>query len=149
MAYVPLERSFRPLVSAPSLARRATATWLGDRGVPAATIDDVLIVVSELVANGVLHGGDADIALRADIEGDEVSIDVTTAPAAPGRPQATRAARTEPSETGRGLTMVAALCEAVEVTSDPSGDRRASCRISMRAASPAARRAERPSRAKA
>jgi anti-sigma regulatory factor (Ser/Thr protein kinase) len=129
MAYVPFERSFPPLLAAPSLARRATATWLGDRGVPPATVDDVLIVVSELVANGVLHGGDADITLRIDIDGDDVSVEVCTAPATPGGPQASR---TEPTETGRGLTMVAACCEAVDVLREPSGRRRASCRISMR-----------------
>jgi len=128
MAYVPLHCSFPPSPIAPSKARRATVAWLSDRGVPASAVDAALIVVSELVANGVLHGGDDDVGLRLDIEGDEVCIEVTTAPAAPGAVPVRR----EPHEAGRGLTMVAACCDGVDVALDDVGNRRVSCRIAMR-----------------
>jgi anti-sigma regulatory factor (Ser/Thr protein kinase) len=52
--------------AASSLARRAIRDHLGD-ALPAATVADVTLAVSELVANAVLHGtGEIELRIEAD-----------------------------------------------------------------------------------
>src|SRR3954452_20376076 len=69
-----LGRAGRDL-DAPSRARESVRASLGGR-VPQATLDDVLLVVSELVLNAVLHGRGA-VAFRTELEGGEVRGEVT------------------------------------------------------------------------
>lgn len=49
-----LDLAFDP--SSPSEARTALATALADEGVPSSVVDDAVLVVSELVTNGIRHG---------------------------------------------------------------------------------------------
>ena len=70
-------------------ARRMVSTRLGHH-LPEETLDDVLLVVSELVNNAVLHGR-GDIALRMAYDGQRITGEVCDegtgfSPRATGRP---------------------------------------------------------------
>ncbi|MEA2298896.1 MAG: serine/threonine-protein kinase RsbW [Solirubrobacteraceae bacterium] len=60
-----------------SLARQAVRDRLGE-AVPAATLADVTLVVSELVANAVMHGA-GEIGLRLEVDGLSVKGEVIDA----------------------------------------------------------------------
>jgi anti-sigma regulatory factor (Ser/Thr protein kinase) len=89
-------------------------------------LDDAVLVVSELVANGVVHGGNDPIALRVDLDGHGICIEVTTAPQSTRRRPTLRAER---SEGGRGLGIVAACRDGIAVRTDDRGYRHVVCRV--------------------
>ncbi|HXZ62518.1 MAG TPA: ATP-binding protein [Acidimicrobiales bacterium] len=115
-------------VRSPERARRAIESWLAGYGAPAGSVANAVAVVNELVTNGVLHASGV-IDLRAEVEGDALFIEVATAPAAPDE---ARVARPEPSESGRGFTIVGACCDVVDIRDDPSGFRHVICTIALR-----------------
>ena len=92
---------------APGLARREIAETF-DRRLPATTLGDVLVVVSELVANAVRHGGAGvgpGIALALDVDPGRVRI-----AAMDGGRRRRRPARDD-AVGGWGLALVASLAD--------------------------------------
>lgn len=101
-------------------ARRAVGDDLRRHDIAKAAIDDVMLVVSELVGNAVLHTVAADgrqLRVSWDLEADAVVVRVFdgTAELSLGQPAAPDA----PS--GRGLTIVAALARNWGVQCDERG----------------------------
>jgi anti-sigma regulatory factor (Ser/Thr protein kinase) len=80
---------------APAAARAAVSEWCPDLGGGAPRRETLLLLVSELVTNAVLHSqgpDDAPIGVSASVEDERVRIDVTDAgerftPAARERPR--------------------------------------------------------------
>ncbi|MEU2878388.1 ATP-binding protein, partial [Streptomyces sp. NPDC007070] len=107
--------------SARALARATLAEWRG-RGLTVADrlADDVLVVVSELVTNAVVHAG-TDVELILRLEPDTGACVVEVADQHPSRAPRDHRAPTpyEPPEYGRGLRLVAALAEAWGITYRP------------------------------
>jgi anti-sigma regulatory factor (Ser/Thr protein kinase) len=103
------ERKFPPDPAELLPARSALRTWLREVGVDGEDATaDVLVVTSELVTNGVFHDGGALITLRADRQGGDVSIEVTTVDHLPGRHPTYRDVEGS-VDGGRGLAIVHAL----------------------------------------
>ncbi|MGW5127418.1 SpoIIE family protein phosphatase [Streptomyces sp. NPDC004069] len=104
--------------SARALLRAALAEWadlgfeIGER-----LADDALIVVSELVTNAVVHAGtDVELTCRLEPETGACVIEVGDQhPSRAPRDHGSEAPH-EPPEYGRGLRLVATLCEAWGVT---------------------------------
>ncbi|WP_051842133.1 ATP-binding protein [Streptomyces sp. NRRL F-5193] len=80
-------------------------------GIPAVVAEDALVVVSELVTNAVLHGGEdgAEEVVRLRIEhcGDELTVRVTDGTSKPARLRTAGATETG----GRGLLLVMRLAD--------------------------------------
>jgi anti-sigma regulatory factor (Ser/Thr protein kinase) len=55
-----------PQPGAPAHARRIIAEELSSR-VPDETVEDIKLMVSELVTNGIVHGGEADVPVMLDL----------------------------------------------------------------------------------
>ncbi|MGK5532963.1 ATP-binding protein [Streptomyces sp. URMC 129] len=88
-------------------------------GVPAETVDDAELIVSELVTNAVVHTGTEAVVCALRHGGGRLRIEVTgrrTGLAVP-RPRAARA----DDENGRGLALIEALCTAWGVTDATDG----------------------------
>jgi len=98
--------SFRlvPEVSAVAQARQLVTTYLQERELPGALVDDAALATSELVTNALLHGR-PPVELRTRIEGAEVLIEVRDRAAYQPR----KLRPDEDDEHGRGLQIVAAL----------------------------------------
>jgi anti-sigma regulatory factor (Ser/Thr protein kinase) len=122
-----LELRLPPIMSAPSKARHATSAWLADVGAAGGGALDAVLVVSELVANGVVHDGGDDIAVRAERTDGAVKIEVVTVPPPFGPPPV----QAEGDERGRGMALVAAVCEHLQVDEDAVGRRRVSCTVKL------------------
>ena len=130
-----LELRLPPVSSAPADARHAIAAWLTSIAASRRHTDDVVIVISELVTNGLVHDGGDDIIVRADRVHGSLCIDVVTAAPQPGmvpypRPNA------GVDETGRGMAIVSALCQEITITEEPAGRRTVTCRIGLDAGPP-------------
>ncbi|NEB88910.1 ATP-binding protein [Streptomyces anulatus] len=93
--------------------RRATRTFLSQRGVPDATIEDAELVVSELVTNAIQHGG-GEVRVAISASNGSVQISVTDASATPARPRQVDV----DSESGRGLTLVTFIVSCWKVSAD-------------------------------
>jgi len=89
-----------------SNARRIVTDNLREWGVPEETIDEVVLMASELVTNAFLHGR-PPIDLRLHSTGNEITFEVQDR--APYRPRRRRAE--EDDENGRGLQIVAILAD--------------------------------------
>jgi len=109
-------------------ARHALAAWLAGIGYTADTAYGPLLVVSELVANGVIHDGGDDIIIDAAATDRNLCIEVETAPAPAGQTAYARQGL-DPSETGRGMSIVAACCDEVVVYDDRAGRRHVTCNM--------------------
>ena len=95
-----------PEVDGVGTARRLTAQTLGDWAIPAATIDDVVLLASELVTNAIVHGR-PPIELRLRRTAAEVLLEVLD-----GANLLPRRLRPTPEdEHGRGLQIVAVLAD--------------------------------------
>jgi anti-sigma regulatory factor (Ser/Thr protein kinase) len=107
-------------VHAPAEARRFVIATLGriHQGISSSRGDDVVLVVSELVTNGVRAGASAiDVDLEA--SADRIELHVTDD--APGWPEPRHA---EPDDlAGRGLAIVEDLADDWHTTSLPRGKR--------------------------
>ena len=84
-------------------ARRTIAAFLDPSDVPGSVVDDLLLLVSELVTNAVVHAGSpAVVRLDADLERIKVAVADRDAGGSPGT-------GTEPdptSSSGRGVLLV-------------------------------------------
>ena len=99
--------------------RRAAAEWLAGGPVDAATRDDVLLVLTELVANAMaLAAGPVTVALSVGDDG--VRLSVTNPPTDSTLPPPERWEDPGPDgDRGRGLAIVRRVCPAVAVSADP------------------------------
>jgi len=88
------------------------------------------VVVDELVTNGVVHDGGHDIVVRAEDGIAALRIEVVTTPRADGTPPFPRP-NVEPDEVGRGMAVVAALCQDVDVHNDVLGRRTVCCWLKL------------------
>jgi anti-sigma regulatory factor (Ser/Thr protein kinase) len=122
------ERKFAPQPAELPPARAALRAWLRDVGVEDENAAaDVLVVTSELVTNGVFHDGGDLITLRADRQGREVSIEVTTVDHLPGQHPTYRDVE-DSAEGGRGLQIVRALSHGYHVVRRDH-ERMTGCRV--------------------
>lgn len=104
------------------LVRRRVGADLAEHGIEPESIDEVVLVISELVGNAVRHTpmDDADpLAVRWELDSDGVLVEVTDASTEPPRPRTPGS--NEPS--GRGLQIVAAMADDWGVVPLHSGKR--------------------------
>jgi hypothetical protein len=100
------------------------ASWLVERGIAGHPAQNAVLIVHELVSRGVLDGG-TEIAVRAQVEGDALFVEVTTAFASAG---------VGPPPVDRGVVSVrllGALCDVVDIRDERSGARHVICTISL------------------
>lgn len=100
-------------------ARRSTGKALADWGYYGSIVDDIVLMVSELVTNAVVHGA-PDITLSLWLECGCVCGRVSDR--GPGRPRLVTASDT--AEHGRGLAMVAELARTLGWGRTPGGGKR-------------------------
>lgn len=106
------ERFFRRERRSPQAARRFTAEALVGWGLEGTELaDDVLLCVSELVTNAVLHGVPPGRQLRLLLRYDVRALVVEVHDSGPGVPHIVH----DGDEGGRGLLLVAALSDKWEV----------------------------------
>jgi anti-sigma regulatory factor (Ser/Thr protein kinase) len=120
------ELRIEPLPPALPPARHRFAAWLKAKGVRDEVVDDALIVMSELVTNGILHDGGGDITFTAFPLGGGVWMEVVTAPGQGGRRQAWL--RRSPEESGRGLLIADAMTDRMSV-GEEDGRRLVTCHV--------------------
>jgi anti-sigma regulatory factor (Ser/Thr protein kinase) len=91
-----------------ALVRHSIADDLAGSGIDSDSIDDVVLVASELVGNAVRHAAasfDSSLAVSWDVEADAVVVRVLD-----GSPELPRQRATKDTEnSGRGLAIVAAV----------------------------------------
>lgn len=107
--------SFAPEPTAPSRARAFTRDTLGSWGLPAELIDDAVLLVSELVANGVQHAG-TRLEVAARLAGSGLEVQVTDRHPARVLPDEPAPLGDTDKERGRGLLLPMALAAAWGVT---------------------------------
>jgi anti-sigma regulatory factor (Ser/Thr protein kinase) len=94
--------------SSAALVRHAIADDLAHRKIRSDSVDDVVLVASELVGNAVMHAGaasDSELGVDWDVQADAVVVCVRD-----GSTDIPRQRSTNEDETGgRGLAIVAAL----------------------------------------
>ncbi|MDP9433847.1 MAG: ATP-binding protein [Actinomycetota bacterium] len=113
-----LQLALVPEPAAVGRARRALAPCLVAWGLPAPLRDDLLLVLSELVTNAVRHAlDDRDLALTVVCLDDELVV--TVRDHVPALPVQRRAA--PDAESGRGMTLVAAVSSRWWVERTPGG----------------------------
>jgi anti-sigma regulatory factor (Ser/Thr protein kinase) len=98
----------RPDLTSVAKVRHEIAADLAGRSVAQTSVDDVVLVASELVGNAVLHGSGADdLDVAWDVQEGTVVVRVADASAAQPVPRSAG-----PTDTGgRGLTIVAAIAD--------------------------------------
>jgi hypothetical protein len=100
-------------------ARRLVETELGGR-LPRPVIDDVALIVTELIANGVRHGGaGSDSSLRLLLEGGGPGLHVEVANPDRGRGAPARRPADIGGGGGIGLNLVESLASRWGVVRDP------------------------------
>jgi serine phosphatase RsbU (regulator of sigma subunit)/anti-sigma regulatory factor (Ser/Thr protein kinase) len=109
------QASFAPEPTAPSRARSFTRDTLGSWGLPAELIDDAVLLVSELVANGVQHAG-TRLEVAARLTGPGLEVQVTDRHPARVLPDEPAPLGDTDKERGRGLLLPMALAAAWGVT---------------------------------
>ena len=105
-------------------ARLAIGSWLVDHGITGHVAENAVLVVHELVSKSVLDGG-TEVDLRAQVEGDALFVQVTTAFAAAGA---------GPAPVDRGVVsmrLLGSLCDVVDIRDERSGARHVICTISL------------------
>ena len=91
-------------------ARDATRTWLASRDVSDDVAERAVLVVSELVTNAVRHAGSGWVlAIEHRPDG---SVQIRVADSGPGEPAVGPSIVTDDATSGRGLALVAELCDA-------------------------------------
>ncbi|WP_241837511.1 ATP-binding protein [Streptomyces sp. CB02115] len=99
--------AFRPDPRWVSETRRTTAAFLQRVPVPEPLVSDIVLAVSELVTNAIVHG-DGDVCLRVSVGGQEVRVSVSDQ--SPERAVLVQAE--DDRESGRGVLLVAAFAQA-------------------------------------
>ena len=106
-----------PAAGEVAAVRRAVRAWLDEVAVAGSEADDIVMIVSELVANGVIHAGGLDIIVSAWRRERHVSVEVITlSGVTPRSLGATKSG--ELAEEGRGLAIVARLARDVRLCVD-------------------------------
>jgi len=113
-----LRDSFPADRRAPAKARRAVRTWLSGRGADPARLSDVLLAVSEVVTNCVVHAyresGSGEVAMEGHHRGDTLVLSV----ADHGMGMSPRA---DSPGLGLGLPLVGRIAERVDIVAPAEG----------------------------
>jgi anti-sigma regulatory factor (Ser/Thr protein kinase) len=109
-----------PQVGSARAGRRAVAAVLAGWGLPSYAVDDAVLIVSELVANAVLHARE-EVSLELEVTLGESWLRVSLADGSAVRPLAREAARGD--ESGRGMAIVNALSDRWGVEDHQGGKR--------------------------
>jgi anti-sigma regulatory factor (Ser/Thr protein kinase) len=113
-----------------SSVRHTVLDWLAGAGFRGDGAHDVLVVVSELVTNGVIHDGGEDIELYLTKDNKGISIEVVTI----GQRSISEARQFRGvagmSESGRGLIVVDALTDVLSIE-DNHGRHHVMCHIAI------------------
>jgi len=91
-------------------ARHRCLDWLTGHGVPQQAVEATVLIVSEFVANAVVHSGSAVISCALQLGASLLRVEVTDQGDSPSSPVVRQAATDEVS--GRGLLLVSAVAEA-------------------------------------
>lgn len=117
---VPSDAATREFTAAnPRPVRLWAASHAESLGISRARINDLVVAVSELVTNSVLHGG-GDGLISLWLDGDDLVCEVSDR----GRIRDRLAGRVRPSVSdagGRGLWIVTQLCDLVQVRASDAG----------------------------
>lgn len=112
----PLDEVWPARAEAAVRIRGELREWLVRSAVPAEVVADVLIATNEAVANAIEHGsldGNAAIRLRAERVDGRLRIEVVDA--------GTTALRVPDPDRGRGMAMMRAVMDVVELRPSPTG----------------------------
>jgi anti-sigma regulatory factor (Ser/Thr protein kinase) len=114
------DRTFRAWVPAQpaelTVLRRRLGAWLRARGQAEDDVEAVILAVNEAAANGIEHGaqGHGRVELSAELHADEVEISIND--------QGTWAHRPSVPDRGRGLLLMRALMDEVDIHPGDDGD---------------------------
>lgn len=112
----PIEYRFAPSLPAIRLARHVLANWLElQPGVDVDGIDDLIVACSELVSNAVRHAVGDVVSLRVRADEDSVVLEIEDDGDGFAWPAWAMADVGDDDEHGRGLFIVEALTDEVEV----------------------------------
>jgi anti-sigma regulatory factor (Ser/Thr protein kinase) len=125
-----LALSVPPTAEMLSSVRHTVLDWLAGAGYRGEGADDVLVVVSELVTNGVIHDGGDDIELYLTKDDNGISIEVVTIGQRSVREARQVRGVTGMAESGRGLIVVDALTDALSIE-DNRGRRHVICHVAI------------------
>ena len=109
------------------MARRALRAFLVARGVDPPAFSDVLLAVSEVVTNAVVHGyreTTGEVALEADHRGDTLRLSVADSGAG-------MAPRHDSPGLGLGLPLVTSVAEQVEIEAPAGGGTHVTMRFTL------------------
>ncbi|MEV5878342.1 ATP-binding protein [Streptomyces sp. NPDC052101] len=111
-----------PVAGAVSVVRRSVAAALADWNVPSEVAEDVLLVVSELVTNAIVHACPPAVLRLTWVPGDGVrTLRVEVTDAGPAYLVGRSCAGIDPDEHGRGETIVHALATRHGIRVHPGG----------------------------
>ncbi len=114
-----------------SSVRHTVLDWLDGAGFRGERAHDVLVVVSELVTNGVIHDGGDDIELYLTKDDKGISIEVVSiGQRSIGEARQFRGV-TGMSESGRGLIVVDALTDVLSIE-DNHGRHHVNCQVAIK-----------------
>jgi anti-sigma regulatory factor (Ser/Thr protein kinase) len=125
-----LALSVPPTAEMLSSVRHTVLDWLAGAGYRGEGADDVLVVVSELVTNGVIHDGGDDIELYLTKDDNGISIEVVTIGQRSVREARQVRGVTGMAESGRGLIVVDALTDALSIE-DNRGRHHVICHVAI------------------
>lgn len=123
-----LSRSFPADPSAPATARRTIRAFLSSRGADPRALPDILLALSEVVTNAVVHGyrgTGGRVAVEAHHDGDWLKLSVADR----GRGMAPRH---DSPGLGLGLPLVGRLAHQVDIVAPPDGGTRITMCFSLR-----------------
>jgi anti-sigma regulatory factor (Ser/Thr protein kinase) len=109
-----------PQVASARAGRRAVAAVLTGWGLPSYAVDDAVLIVSELVANAVIHVRE-EASLELEVAYGESWLRLSLADGSSVRPLIRQAARGD--ESGRGMAIVNALSDRWGVEDHQGGKR--------------------------
>ena len=116
-----------------SVARDRLGSWLTDLGVDDDSVLDLTVVFSELGANAVAAtAASGQVRVVADVEGSGLVLEVTNGSPAPDRPPLPTTLDEALGTGGRGLLIVQALSDEVELSRGPDGAVTVRCRVQWR-----------------
>jgi anti-sigma regulatory factor (Ser/Thr protein kinase) len=125
-----LALSVPPTAEMLSSVRHTVLDWLAGAGYRGEGAHDVLVVVSELVTNGVIHDGGDDIELYLTKDDNGISIEVVTIGQRSVREARQVRGVTGMAESGRGLIVVDALTDALSIE-DNRGRHHVICHVAI------------------
>lgn len=108
-----------PRAESATAARLLVTHWLGRWGMPEDVIETARLLISELVANAVLHTDSQQIICRIEASGHRLRIEV--ADEGPGLKESSPRAADAEEECGRGLVLLDALADAWGVITPDQG----------------------------